>query len=178
MFYVMDMSTYLLVKPEYLGPGYHDYVEDLLRQKVEGTVVDKCGLVIAVGMSEAMDKGKLQEGTGLVMVPVKYRAILIQNFKNEVVDCEVVEVNKLGFFGEIGSVRVFVSKSSLPKGWRYTEDEMHCGGGPAYVSENAVLSIRRESAVRVRLLATKHESDRMLAIGTTDGEFLGPRIHG
>merc|ERR1712224_1122841 len=155
----MEMFSYLQVKPEYCGPNYHAYIEDLLRQKVEGTVVDKAGLVVAIGNSEMCDSGKLQEGTGLLLVPMKYRAILIQNFKNEVVDCEVVEVNKLGFFGEIGSVRVFVSKSSLPKGWRYTEDEMHCGGGPAYVSENAVLSIRRESAVRVRLLATKHESD-------------------
>merc|ERR1712224_730471 len=108
------------------------------------------------------------------MVPVKYRAILIQNFKNEVVDCGVVEVNKLGFFGEIGPVRVFVSKSSMPKGWRYTEEDAHTGGGPAYISEAGDKEIRRLSAVRVRLIATKQESNQMLAIGTTDGDFLGP----
>merc|ERR1712232_304444 len=105
-----------------------------------------------------MDKGKLQEGTGLVLIPMRYRAILIQNFKNEVVDCEVVEVNKLGFFGEIGPVRVFVSKSSLPEGWKYSEDPIH-GGGPNYVDENGLRSIQRGSAVRVRLVATKTDDD-------------------
>mmetsp|Transcript_77218 Transcript_77218/g.174677 ORF Transcript_77218/g.174677 Transcript_77218/m.174677 type:complete len:180 (+) Transcript_77218:111-650(+) len=178
MFYVTDMYTYLLVKPEYLGPGYHDYIEDLLRQKEEGRVVEKYGLVIAIATCSAIDKGKLQEGTGLIMVPMKYKAVVLQLFKNEVVDVEVVEVNKLGFFGEVGPVRVFVSKSSMPDGWRYSEDEIHGGGGPTYVSENGVWSIKRESAVRVRLVATKQEADRIMAIGTTNGEYLGPRIHG
>mmetsp|Transcript_116630 Transcript_116630/g.325009 ORF Transcript_116630/g.325009 Transcript_116630/m.325009 type:complete len:180 (-) Transcript_116630:55-594(-) len=178
MFYVTDMYTYLLVKPEHLGPGYHDYIDDLLRQKEEGRVVDKFGLVVAISSSEVLDKGKLQEGTGLVMVPVKYKAVVIRLFKNEVLDVEVVEVNKLGFFGEVGPVRVFVSKSSMPDGWRYTEDEIHGGGGPVYVSGNGVWSIKRDSAVRVRLVATKQEADRIMAIGTTNDEYLGPRIRG
>eukprot|EP00415_Alexandrium_ostenfeldii_P003791 UN3791 len=112
------------------------------------------------------------------MVPMKYTAVVIQLFKNEVIDIDVVEVNKLGFFGEVGPVRVFVSKSSMPDGWKYTEDEIHGGGGPVYVSANGVQSIKRESAVRVRLVATKQEADRIMAIGTTNGEYLGPRIHG
>ncbi|CAE8606640.1 unnamed protein product, partial [Polarella glacialis] len=147
-FYHMDLWTYLLVKPEYLGPGYHDHLEDLLRQKVEGTVQEKAGLIIAVGDTCPVDKGKLHEGTGLVMVPMKYNAVVLQLFKNEVVDCEVVEVNKLGFFGEVGPVRVFVSKTLLPEGWAYTEVELHSGGGPAYVSTDGSQSIRREAAVR------------------------------
>mmetsp|Transcript_100735 Transcript_100735/g.285535 ORF Transcript_100735/g.285535 Transcript_100735/m.285535 type:complete len:179 (-) Transcript_100735:44-580(-) len=178
MFYIMDMCTYLLVKPEYCGPGYHEYLEEALRQKVEGSVQEKCGLVIAVKNSGPIDKGKIQEGTGLIMVSMKYKAVVLQLFKNEVVDCEVVEVNKLGFFAEIGPVRVFVSKISLAEGWAYTENEMYSAGGPAYKSEDGSQVIRRESAVRIRLIATKEESDRLMAIGTTNGEFLGPRIHG
>lgn len=178
MFYVMDLKYYLQVKPQYLGPGYHEYVEELLRQKVEGTVIEGTGLIVAVGACEPMDLGKLQEGTGFVLIPMKYRAVVIQNFKNEVVDCEVVEVNKLGFFGELGPVRIFVSKSSMSEGWKYSEEDVHSGGGPAYISGDGVSSIRRDTAVRVRLLATKHDQDRMLAIGTTDGIFLGPRIRG
>merc|ERR1712039_508522 len=105
-------------------------------------------------------------GTGLVMVPMKYTAVVLTLFKNEVVDCDVVEVNKLGFFGEVGPVRVFVSKSSMPQGWQYTEESSHSGGGPSYVSETGKSFIRRDCAVRVRLIATKQESDKMMAIGT------------
>eukprot|EP00928_Gymnodinium_smaydae_P066424 TRINITY_DN49438_c1_g1_i1.p1 TRINITY_DN49438_c1_g1~~TRINITY_DN49438_c1_g1_i1.p1 ORF type:complete len:176 (-),score=45.72 TRINITY_DN49438_c1_g1_i1:270-797(-) len=175
MFFVCDLFTYLQVKPQECGPGYHEYLEDLLRQKVEGTVQEH-GLVIAIEKHSIVDKGKLQEGTGLVLVPVKYTAVLIRMYKNEVCDCVVVEVNKLGFFGEIGAVRLFVSKSSIPAGWKYTEDDGF--NGPTYVSSDGSQEIRRESAVRVRILATKQDQDQMLAIGTTDGPYLGPRLHG
>merc|ERR1719159_1646975 len=98
----------------YLGPGYHEFIEEAVRSKVEGSVVENVGLVIAVGGHQVMDKGKLQEGTGLVLVPVKYRAVFVQLFKNEVIDAVVSEVNKLGFFADIGTIKVFVSKSSMP----------------------------------------------------------------
>eukprot|EP00931_Biecheleriopsis_adriatica_P108617 TRINITY_DN82959_c0_g1_i1.p1 TRINITY_DN82959_c0_g1~~TRINITY_DN82959_c0_g1_i1.p1 ORF type:complete len:179 (+),score=44.96 TRINITY_DN82959_c0_g1_i1:70-606(+) len=178
MFFHMELYTYLLVKPEHLGPGYHDYLDDLLREKVEGSVQEKSGLIVAVGDCEAIDKGKLHEGTGLIMVPMKYNAVVLQLFKNEVVDCEVVEVNKLGFFGEVGPARVFVSKTLLPEGWSYSEAELHSGGGPSFVSQDGLSSIRKESAVRVKLVATKQDQDRLHAIGTTQGDFLGPLVHG
>eukprot|EP00927_Polykrikos_kofoidii_P044814 TRINITY_DN3868_c0_g5_i1.p1 TRINITY_DN3868_c0_g5~~TRINITY_DN3868_c0_g5_i1.p1 ORF type:complete len:179 (+),score=37.17 TRINITY_DN3868_c0_g5_i1:105-641(+) len=178
MFFTTELKIQLRIKPEQCGPGYHDYVEDMLRQTVEGTVVDE-GLIVAVGHVTLTDSGKLQEGTGFILVPVMYRAVVVQLFKNEVVDCEVVEVNKLGFFGEFGPVRIFVSKSSMPQGWRYSEEDMHMGGGAAYVAEDGgSIAIRKQTAVRVRLLAVKSDQDRMLAIGTTDGEYLGPRILG
>eukprot|EP00933_Yihiella_yeosuensis_P084734 TRINITY_DN99366_c0_g1_i1.p1 TRINITY_DN99366_c0_g1~~TRINITY_DN99366_c0_g1_i1.p1 ORF type:complete len:179 (-),score=42.29 TRINITY_DN99366_c0_g1_i1:116-652(-) len=178
MFYHLELFTYLLVKPEYLGPGFHDCLDDLLRQKVEGTVVEGKGLVIAVGECSSLDRGKLHEGTGLIMVPMKYTAVILQLYKNEVVDCEVVEVNKLGFLAEVGPVRVFVSKTNLPDGWSYTEAQQQSAGGASYVSADGALAIRRESAVRVQLVATKHEPDNIMAIGTTNGEFLGPLVRG
>mmetsp|Transcript_59632 Transcript_59632/g.108704 ORF Transcript_59632/g.108704 Transcript_59632/m.108704 type:complete len:178 (-) Transcript_59632:14-547(-) len=177
MFYIMENFIYLQVRPEFLGPQYVEHIHYLLKQKVEGTVVENTGLVLAVENSVAMDSGKLQEGTGLILVPMRYTAFCIQIFKNEVVDCEVVEVNKLGFFAELGPVRIFVSKSSMPKGWKYTEQDLHAMG-PAYVSEKGDQSIRLEAAVRVRLIATRMEAERMLAVGTIDGEYLGPRILG
>merc|ERR1712216_585328 len=158
----MEMFTYLQVKPEYLGPQYHQYISDLLRMKVEGTVVDKAGLVVAVGKSEAVDSGKLQEGTGLVLVPMKYSAMVLQTFKNEVIDTEVVEVNKLGFFSYLGPLRVFVSNTCMTN-WSYSEDT-DAVGGPAYV--NGALRIRKDMAVRVRVIATKQEEAGMYAVGS------------
>merc|ERR1712014_240573 len=131
-------------------------------------------------MSQMVDNGKLQEGTGLVLVPMKYKAIVIQVFKNEVVDCEVIEVNKLGFFAELGPVRIFVSKSNLPKDARYTEDEVDSAGGAAYLCEtpSGPMAIKKGSPVRVRLIATKEDKGRMMAIGSIDEEYLGPRVLG
>mmetsp|Transcript_97272 Transcript_97272/g.208708 ORF Transcript_97272/g.208708 Transcript_97272/m.208708 type:complete len:179 (+) Transcript_97272:99-635(+) len=174
MFFVCELETYVLVKPQYCGPGYSDYLEEALKLKVESTVIDGVGLVIAVETCSSCDNGKIQEGTALILVPMKFRAIVLQLFKNEVVDCEVVEVNKLGFFGEVGPVRIFVSKSSLPMDWKYSEEELHLGSGASYVSPDKVLLITRDAAVRVRIVATKQEDNRIMAIGTTNGDFLGP----
>mmetsp|Transcript_35635 Transcript_35635/g.83360 ORF Transcript_35635/g.83360 Transcript_35635/m.83360 type:complete len:183 (+) Transcript_35635:112-660(+) len=175
MFFVLELFQHLHVEPKYLGPGYHAHIDDLLRQKVEGTMLEKAGMIIAIQSSEALDSGKLQEGTGLILVPMKYRALVMQAFKNEVVDCEVMEVNKLGFFASVGPLRVFVSKSAMPKGWDYTEDQVGVrGGGPAFLSPDRESLIQRERAVRVRLINVKQDGDKMLAIGSIDGEFLGP----
>lgn len=163
MFFLLDLHTYLLVKPEDLGPGYHFHLRDQLRQKVEGSVQERAGLIIAVAASEALDKGKLHEGTGMVMVPMKYRALVLQLFKNEVVDVEVVEVNELGFFAELGPARIFVSKAMMEKGWSYSQ-----------VSADRSRIIRRGTNTRVKLVATKHDQNRLDAIGTTIGEYLGP----
>ncbi|CAE7440962.1 STT3 [Symbiodinium microadriaticum] len=156
-FFLMELETYLLVKPEHCGPGYHEYLLDQLRQKIEGTVQDKAGLIISVKEIEPTDKGKLHEGTGLIMVPMKYNALVLQLFKNEVVDAEVTELNKLGFFCEVGPARVFVSKSLLPEGWNYSEAET--AGGASFVSGDGTSWIRREVGVRVKLVATKQVTD-------------------
>eukprot|EP00971_Amphidinium_carterae_P302666 6014083-Amphidinium_carterae.1 len=34
--------------------------------------------------------------------------------------------------------------------------------------------VQRELAARVRLMSVRHDTDRMLAIGSIDGPFLGP----
>lgn len=175
MFYLLELRDYLLVKPEHLGPGYHEYCEDYLRQKVEGTIKDNAGLIVAVVDSWKADNGKLQEGTGLVMVPMGYKALVLQLFKGEVVDMNCVEVTQLGVFGEIGPVRVFVSRTHLPEGWKYSEGDLDAGGSACYVSGDREQVIRVSSPVRVTLIATKQEADRIWAIGSCQGNFLGPR---
>jgi len=175
MFYLLELRDYLLVKPEYLGPTYQEYCEDHLRQKVEGVVKEKAGIVIAVLESWKADHGKLQEGTGMVMVPMGYRAVVLQLFKGEVIDCVCVEVTQLGVFGEIGPVRVFISRSHLPQGWNYSEGDVDVGGGAAYVSVDGSQAIKVNSAVRVKLIATKQEADRIWAIGSAQDAFLGPQ---
>merc|ERR1711920_354087 len=126
--------------------------------KVEGTVKENAGIIIAVVECWKADKGKLQEGTGLVMVPMGYKALVLQLFKGEIVDCVCDEVTQLGFFGAIGPVRVFVSKSHLPEGWRYSEGDVDAGDGDQL--------IRVKSSVRVKLIATKEEAERIWAIGS------------
>jgi len=167
------LRDYLLVKPVYLGPGYRAYCEEHLRQKVEGTCLDPYGIVVAVVGVKAADIGKLQEGTGLVMVPMVYEAIILHIFKGEVLDCVIDGIDEKGVFGYIGPVRVFVSRTMLPGGWTYTEDDVHAGSGAAYRSSAADRTIRVGSALRVQVLATRQENNSILAIAQalSEGSF-------
>eukprot|EP00429_Kryptoperidinium_foliaceum_P071995 CAMPEP_0176074114 /NCGR_PEP_ID=MMETSP0120_2-20121206/37036_1 /TAXON_ID=160619 /ORGANISM="Kryptoperidinium foliaceum, Strain CCMP 1326" /LENGTH=176 /DNA_ID=CAMNT_0017407805 /DNA_START=69 /DNA_END=599 /DNA_ORIENTATION=+ len=173
----MELRDYLLIKPEYLGPGFNEHCEDQLRQKVEGTIKEELGIVMSVATVWRADHGKLQDDTGLVMVPMGYTAVVMQLTKGEIVDCSCVEVTQLGMFGEVGPVKVFVSRSHLPPGWKYVERDVDSAGGAAYVSEEMGLAIRVKSNVRVRLIATKQDGDRMWAIGSCqdlEEPLLGP----
>lgn len=152
-----------------------------MRQKVEGTVKEGLGIVMSVTNVWRADHGKLQDDTGMVMVPMGYTAVVMQLSKGEVVDCTCVEVTQLGMFGEIGLAKVFVSKSHLPAGWKYIERDVDSGGGAAYISEETGLAIRVRSNVRVKLIATKQDGDRMWAIGSCqdlDEPLLGPANRG
>lgn len=51
---------------------------------------------------------------GSVEFRIKYRAIVLKPFKNEVVDAVVVTVNKMGFFAEVGPLNIFISNHVLP----------------------------------------------------------------
>merc|ERR1719159_1898406 len=104
---------------------------------------DELGLVIAVLRILEVGQAKLQDNTGLILVPMTYKGLVMKPFKNEVIDCHVTEVNKLGFFGQVGPMRVFVSKSSMPDGWAYSESET----AASYIEENTKNSIEIDMAV-------------------------------
>jgi DNA-directed RNA polymerase subunit E'/Rpb7 len=224
MFFIMKLTNFIKIKPEFCGPGYKEYCEARLKQVTENTVQDAAGMIVAVQDCVALDHGKMQEGTGLIMVTFSFKAIVLQLFKHEVVDCEVTEVQSLGVFAYLcrpsefhqieerqskqgihvledvqnsrkllesekakaltlyvtrhpnvfEGAKVFVSKSSLPEGWDYSEEQLHSAGGPAYVSPDGGSRIRRETRMKVELIATKQHQDKLMAVGTTRGEDLGP----
>jgi len=225
MFFQMRLSAYLKVKPEHLGPGYKEYCEERLRQEQECTGKDGAGMIVTVTDCRAMDHGKLQEGTGLVMQTMSFSAIVLRLFKGEVVNCTVFEVNSLGFFAHVDNpteffrpaegtfisddmesvvnrrkltpseeanartlydskypkhrpfdgARVFVSRSSLPAGWAYTEAAIQSAPGGSYVGPEQGMIIKLGDPVTVKLIASKHDKERVMAVGTTDGDGLGPR---
>ena len=62
---------------------------------MEGTCSGRYGFIIAVTDIEHMGSGKVQEGTGAVLFPIKFKAIVFRPFKGEIVDALVSQVNKV-----------------------------------------------------------------------------------
>jgi DNA-directed RNA polymerase II subunit RPB7 len=87
------------------------YLKSKLLADVEGTCTGQFGYIICVmdGMKIDVGKGRVIPGSGAAEFDVKYRAIVWRPFKGEVVDAIVTNVNKMGFFADVGPLSVFVS---------------------------------------------------------------------
>eukprot|EP00920_Eleutheroschizon_duboscqi_P021151 GHVT01049807.1.p1 GENE.GHVT01049807.1~~GHVT01049807.1.p1 ORF type:complete len:220 (-),score=30.90 GHVT01049807.1:2023-2682(-) len=168
MYYVVEQWRNISVKPEQLGPRYEQSIEWMLRSQVEGRCSATHGYVICVVRFLHRDAGRVQDGTGMVVVPVKYQAIVFKPFKDEVLDAVVTDVNKLGFFALAGPLKAFVSRSSMPANFDFMED----AAIPHFTDRN--VSIRPQCEVRLRLQGIRFYSSTISAVATINQDYLGP----
>lgn len=89
-----------------------------------GTCSGRYGFIITVTQVQDIGKGKVLEGSGFVVFPIKFSAIVFKPFKGEVLDAVVTQVDKvltnmslhgltlvqMGFFAAAGPLQIFVSK--------------------------------------------------------------------
>eukprot|EP00922_Rhytidocystis_sp_ex-Travisia-forbesii_P006693 GHVS01009737.1.p1 GENE.GHVS01009737.1~~GHVS01009737.1.p1 ORF type:complete len:212 (+),score=31.70 GHVS01009737.1:299-934(+) len=185
MYYVVEGARDVSVAPRFLGPKYEEKIEDTLRSQIEGHCTEDLGYVVCVLKVLGKDKGRVQDGTGLILVRVKYQAIVFMPHKGMVLDGVVTDVNELGFFVQCGPVKAFVSAGGMPASFSYqrnatvpcwsesrqeAEEEDMMGGGAA----GNVGVIKPQSEVRLRLQGVRYDNVQMYAIATIDGDFLGP----
>eukprot|EP01103_Thecamoeba_quadrilineata_P010111 TRINITY_DN2098_c0_g1_i1.p1 TRINITY_DN2098_c0_g1~~TRINITY_DN2098_c0_g1_i1.p1 ORF type:complete len:118 (-),score=20.35 TRINITY_DN2098_c0_g1_i1:133-486(-) len=114
--------------------------------------------------------GKVQEGTGFVSFPVTYTAIVFRPFKGEVVDAVVTQVNKMGFFAEVGPLQVFVSKHLIPSDMTFDPQKpVAC-----FVSEDESIKIAKDDEVRLKIIGTRVDATEIFSIGSIKEDYLGP----
>ncbi len=101
---------------------------------------------------------------------VTFEAIVFRPFKNEVIDCQVSEVTRLGFFAYFGPMKVFVSKSCIPDNMDFLPESN------SLATSDGGLVIRVESEVRVRILGVRRDGNQLFSIGTIDADYLGPAV--
>ena len=139
---------------------------------MEGSCSGQHGFVVAVTDVVEIGKGRIREGGGLATFPIQYNAIVFRPFKGEVFDAIVTQVNKLGFFAQVGPLQVFVSKHMIPEDMVFDAQ----GALPAYVSQvsdQQPQRIAKDSEVRLRVIATRVDAAEIFAIGTIKDEYLG-----
>lgn len=96
------------------------------------------------------------------------QAIVFRPFKNEVIDCVVSEVTRLGFFAYFGPMKVFVSKSCIPEEIEFRADTNTLS------NQDGSQAISVDSEVRVRILGVRRDGSQLFSIGTIDADYLGP----
>ncbi|KEP66875.1 UNVERIFIED_CONTAM: DNA-directed RNA polymerase II RPB7 [Hammondia hammondi] len=171
MFFVVEQWHNVALRPAQLGRRYTQYVETLLRQQVEGKCLHNLGYIICVIRIVHMEAGRVQDGTGMVIVAARYQAIAFKPFKDEVLDAVITDVNKLGLFAQCGPLKVFVSRASLPPSFVYQDDSaVGC-------MTDGEVELRVDSDIRLRLLGVRYDSMNLFAIATINESYLGPIHH-
>ncbi|GKY91041.1 hypothetical protein MPSEU_000076900 [Mayamaea pseudoterrestris] len=171
MFYVKELDHEITLEPVHMGPKLRQTIVRLLKEQVEGLALANYGFVVnVIDIPENQVKsGIIEYDTGNVVFTVKYTALLLRPFMNEVLDAVVSQCNPLGFFAFCGPLRIFVSKHSMPEDMFNGFD----GEKDAWVSDDKEVVISSGSGVRLRIKGRTVEQGAISAIGTIKENYLG-----
>jgi DNA-directed RNA polymerase II subunit RPB7 len=168
MFFHITLEKFLSIHPRYLGPNLKRTLEDKLHEEIEGTCSGRYGFIITVTSIDNWGLGQIEETTGFVVFPVKFKAIVFKPFRNEILDAVVTQVSKVGFFADIGPLQVFVSSHSIPPDIKFDPQN----NPPCFISDDATVKIEKDSEVRLKIIGIRID-DGIFCIGTIKEDFLG-----
>jgi len=169
MFFAKELKHTINLHPSYFGPQTDVYLRNKLHSDVEGTCSGRLGYIIAVLGILEIGKGTIQPGTGMAEFIVQYRAIVYRPFKGETVDGVVGNVNKMGFFAEVGPLTVFVSSHLIPPDMKFDPN----ASPPCFVNSEEQISIERNAKIRLKIVGTRVDATEIFAIGTIREDYLG-----
>lgn len=89
MFFLHELERTITLHPSFLGPNVHEYIEDRLKQDVEGIQIENY-YIICVMDSQDKSEGRVLPGTGYIEYNVHFKAIVWRPFKGEIVSCGLV----------------------------------------------------------------------------------------
>jgi len=175
MYFIVEDRRSITLKPSDLGPFFKERLDAQLRAQLEGsTSKQHDGLIVHLLSVSEFSKPRIQDGTGHVVVVAKFRSIVFKPFKNEVIDCVVDELNKAGFYGYFGPMRIFVSRGAMPDNMQFDDTT----GAPAFVSSDGTQRVTVSSETRVKIIGVKRDGCNLFAVGSIDGDYLGPSVSG
>lgn len=171
MFYVKSLDHEIVLEPVHFGQKLRATLTRLLKQQVEGLALANYGYVVNVieVPADQIKSGIIEYDTGNVVFTVKYTALLLRPFINEVLDAVVSQCNQLGFFAFCGPLRIFVSKHSMPEDMLNGFDSEK----DAWISDDKEVVINSGSGVRLRIKGRTVEQGNITAIGTIKDNYLG-----
>lgn len=171
MFYVKLLDHEIVLEPSHFGPKLRETITRLLKEQVEGLALAQYGYVVNVieVPQNSIRSGIIEYDSGNVTFTVKYTALLLRPFMNEVLDAVVSQCNPLGFFAFAGPLRIFVSKHRMHEdmlnGYNAEKD--------CWTSDDDEVVISAGSGVRLKIIGRTVEQNNITAIGTIKDNYLG-----
>jgi DNA-directed RNA polymerase II subunit RPB7 len=170
-FFVVTLKRDVEIHPKFFGAKLMDRLTQRLSVEVEGSFAGKHGFVVAVLeiLQEPVPEGRLDDVSGMAVFTLAYQAVVFRPFKGEVLNAVVTKVVQHGFFAEAGPLTIFVSYHLLPDEMKFNPLRESWRSESIEDSEE----IRKESAVRLRILGLKIEATTISATGSVKEDWLG-----
>eukprot|EP01080_Neovahlkampfia_damariscottae_P004409 gene4409-7784_t len=169
MFFHIVLEKNVQLPPKFFGPTLKNTIIDKLNNEAEGQCSVRYGYTICVTKILNIGKGKIND-FGHATFPIKYQAVVFKPFKNEVIDCVVSKVTKIGFFADVGPVQIFVSRHQISVDMRFEPDSTP----PCFISEDQSIKIQKDDEIRLKVVGTNFENQQIFGIGSIKGDYLGP----
>uniref|UniRef100_A0A7S2MHV2 S1 motif domain-containing protein n=1 Tax=Helicotheca tamesis TaxID=374047 RepID=A0A7S2MHV2_9STRA len=171
MFYVKTLEHEIVLEPIHFGPKLKATIVRLLKEEVEGLALANYGYVVNVieVREDQIRSGIIEYDTGNVVFYVKYDALLLRPFVNEVLDATVSLCNPQGFFAFVGPLRIFVSKHNMPEDMFHGFDTER----DSWVSDDKEVVISTNCGVRLKIKGRTVEQGNITAIGSIKDNYLG-----
>eukprot|EP01064_Diplonema_japonicum_P029060 TRINITY_DN4610_c1_g1_i1.p1 TRINITY_DN4610_c1_g1~~TRINITY_DN4610_c1_g1_i1.p1 ORF type:complete len:178 (+),score=23.24 TRINITY_DN4610_c1_g1_i1:85-618(+) len=173
MFFKTTLAKHIHVNPTNFHEELPMIVQHQLCKEVEGSIDEEHGYVVAVDTSS---KDGIQIGPGVLLdsgpcsFHVKYTAIVLRPFVDEVVDTVVIKVLKIGLICELGPLEVFVSyQSAMPSDYRY--DDTHASR-PKFVAEQDD-TITVGDQIRLQIRGVKISNTEIKVMGDINLDCMG-----
>ena len=164
----MVFEEAVVMPPSYLGPELQSILKAKLIEKVEGSCTEKYGYIVCVLKVEEISSGKILDTSGDVLFNIKYRAVILKPFVNEVLDGVIEKVDKYGTSVSVGPIQIFISNKNFHPEFEYNDSSN------TYVSTKQNEKLAPDVEVRFRVIGTKFDSNKIVGTGVMNEDYLGP----
>lgn len=164
----MNFIEPIVMNPSSLGKELQNLIKAKLIERVQGSVTERYGYIICVVKFMEIGYGKILDTSGDVLFNVKYKAVVLKPFINEIMDGVVEKIEPYGVHVSAGVLKIFISSSNFPGDFEYNENTK------SYKSESQNDEIRIDSEVRFRITGINFEFNEFLSTGVMNESYLGP----
>lgn len=167
MFFLHTLTRIITLHPSFFGPNMKTYLHQKLTTDVEGTCTGRFYIIVVLDIHDT-SPGRIIPGSGVSEFTLTYRAVVWRPFKGETVDGIVSSVNKVGFFADVGPLRVFVSAVMIP-----TDVKFDGQANPPCYTNSDDQTIEKGANIRIKIIGTRSDVGSMFAIGSVKEDYLG-----
>jgi len=122
MFFLLQITRYVIVNPEQLGPGLYNHIWSKLNGLI-GTCNIQWGYLITIFKIQNIESGVVNQ-LGDAVFTVSFQALVFKPMKNEVLDGIVDGLERAGIQVKVGAVKAFIPHTQIPGSFRYSEEQM------------------------------------------------------